>query len=127
MGLDAELWLLGDMSVDDWFADWDTQSQLGSLIEWRKAYGIHKWFMDTMGIDDRDAYYGVISRKQLEWLFLLAREAAERPGAAEQFIPLPDDHLPNWYYDDMNKYTVQQLAKVLAMVKNSELFIYTWS
>lgn len=88
------------------------------IMYWRKANGIHKWFVDNVqnGNDDCNEY--VVEKEQLEKLINTIKEIIETPEKAPKLLPTQegfffgDTNYDDDYFQELEE-TKKQLEKVL--------------
>ena len=88
------------------------------IMYWRKANGIHKWFVDNVqgGNDDCNEY--IVEKKQLEKLVQTIKEIIETPEKAPKLLPTQegfffgDTNYDDNYFEELEE-TQKQLEKVL--------------
>ena len=120
---------------------WDDTQSFGrkrifdSVMYWRKANQIHKWFVENVqdGVDDCGIY--VVSEEQLTELYDTAKRVLETkdPSVARELLPTTSGFFfgsteyDQWYYEKV-KETVEQLEKCLKEIYfENEIVYYTSS
>ena len=90
------------------------------LAYWRKAYQIHKWFVNNVqeGLDDNARHY--VTLEQLKELVELCKQVAQNPSLADELLPTDDDEQYNeWYFMDIHD-TIAMLEPVIEEIENSK-------
>lgn len=120
---------------------WDDTQSYGrerifdSVMYWRKANQIHKWFVENIqdGVDDCGIY--VVSEEQLTELYDTAKRVLETKdqSVARKLLPTTSGFFfgsteyDQWYYENV-KETVEQLEKCLKEIDfENEIVYYTSS
>lgn len=100
-----------------------------TVLYWRKANAIHKWFVDNcqQGVDDcREVYVG---RDDLNRLVETCNTVIESPKLATELLPTGEGFFfgsteyDKWYFDDLER-TVERLSFLLSAVGDEWDFYY---
>ena len=92
---------------------------------WRKANGIHKWFVDNVqeGIDECQAHY--VPREKLIELRDLCQQVIDKPERAVELLPTQSGFFfggteyDEWYFRDLED-TVELLDKALTSFSEND-------
>lgn len=100
-----------------------------TVVYWRKANAIHKWFVDNCqgGVDDcREAYVG---RDELKNLLETCEKVIDSPKLASELLPTGEGFFfgstdyDSWYFQDLER-TVERLRYLLSAVDDNWDFYY---
>lgn len=97
---------------------------------WRKANGIHRWFVSNVqkGVDDCGHYD--VSREQLESLVLLCQRVHDDPKLAAELLPTQGGFFfgstdyDTWYRMQLES-TISQVSLALEDKANTEFFYHS--
>lgn len=108
---------------------YDVSAVTVELGYWRKANHIHKWFVDNVqnGVDNCGEYF--VSKKDLEALLLICKQALENKTKASSLLPTQkgfffgDYEYDEWYFDDLDS-TIEIIDKALKFYNEKIVDIY---
>jgi hypothetical protein len=89
---------------------------------WRKAYAIHKWFVDTRadGVDECQPIG--VAPEHLEELVALCRKVLDDRSKAEELLPTEGGYFSReydeWYFEGI-EYTHKRLSEVVELMKRT--------
>jgi hypothetical protein len=103
-----------------------------TVLYWRKANAIHKWFVDNVqdGNDNCGEYSVYLD--QLKDLLELCKKVKDNPNEAPQLLPTTDGFFfgsteyDEMYMDDI-KYTIKRLEEIIKTRENEQDGWFTYS
>ena len=111
------------------------KSNLGSIVTsvevayWRKANGIHQWFVDKCQDGNDDCRAAYVSRDKLAELLNICKQITADNSLAEELLPTQggfffgSTEYDEWYFNDI-KTTISELESVLADTPEEWWFEY---
>ena len=111
------------------------KSNLGSIVTsvevayWRKANGIHQWFVDKCQDGNDDCRAAYVSRDKLTELLNICKQITADNSLAEELLPTQggfffgSTEYDEWYFNDI-KTTISELESVLADTPEEWWFEY---
>ena len=111
------------------------KSNLGSIVTsvevayWRKAHGIHQWFVDKCQDGNDDCRAAYVSRDKLTELLNICKQITADNSLAEELLPTQggfffgSTEYDEWYFNDI-KTTISELESVLADTPEEWWFEY---
>ena len=111
------------------------KSNLGSIVTsvevayWRKANGIHQWFVDKCQDGNDDCRAAYVSRDKLTELLNICKQITADHSLAEELLPTQggfffgSTEYDEWYFNDI-KTTISELESVLADTPEEWWFEY---
>lgn len=111
------------------------KSNLGSIVTsvevayWRKANGIHQWFVDKCQDGNDDCRAAYVSRDKLTELLNICKQITADNSLAEELLPTQggfffgSTEYDEWYFNDI-KSTITELEAVLADTPEDWWFEY---
>lgn len=127
---DADL-RAGIMALDFGMSDMEVKEVSFEAMYWRKANGIHRWFVQNVqeGVDDCGEYY--VTTEDLETLLGLCKQVLEDNSKAHELLPpqsgffFGGTDVDDWYLEQLAA-TAARLETLLNMdaVKNHDVNLY---
>lgn len=111
------------------------KSNLGTIVTsvevayWRKANGIHQWFVDNCQDGNDDCRAAYVSREKLTELLNICKQITADNSLAEELLPTQSGFFfgsteyDEWYFNDIES-TITELEAVLADTPDDWWFEY---
>lgn len=127
---DADL-RAGIMALDFGLVGMEPSSVSFEAMYWRKANGIHRWFVQNVqdGVDDCKEYY--VTPEELETLVGLCNQVLEDNSKAHELLPpqsgffFGGTDVDDWYLEQLqNTVAALEVLLNLEVVKNHTVSLY---
>lgn len=103
-----------------------------TVLYWRKANAIHKWFVDNVQDGEDNCREYSVSIDELKVLLGLCKKLKDNPNEAPQLLPTKDGFFfGSTEYDDMYmneiEYTIKKLEEIIKTSENEHAVWFTYS